>query len=152
MIEKGFIICLLGLVLAGCGLEYYPGGDLPTQARLDTIQIGDHREKVLRVLGTPATESLPLADGSSYLIYAQNMKESRAFLEPKEIHRDIHVFVFDTGSKLTDHRHLTLADSRNVTFENGITEVGGRELSVWDQIIQNFGRYNTGAQDSSVRR
>ena len=148
---KWICFVFLGL-LAGCGLEYYPGGDLPTQARLDAIVVGDTKEKVLRVLGTPATESVALLDGTSFLIYAQNMKESRAFLDPKEIKRDVYVYAFDKNNRLREQQHLTLDDKRTVAFDTDMTIVGGRELSIWDQIVQNFGRYNTGAQDSSVRR
>ena len=152
MMKKIICITLLGLGLSACGLEKYPAGDLPTQARLNSIQNGDTKEKVLRVLGTPATESIALNDGSSFVIYAQNLKESQAFFDPKEIKRDIYVYYFDAEEKLTEQKHLTLADKKDVPYDDSETTVGGKELSVIDQLIQNFGRYNTGAQDSSVRR
>ena len=150
MIKK--LVLSLLLVVGACGLESYPGGDLPTQMRLNAVQVGDHREKVLRLLGTPATESVPLKDGTDFLVYAQNLKESRAFLDPKEVKRDVYVYYFNAQGILTRQEHLTLADGRILAYDPELTDVGGRELSVWDQIIQNFGRYNTGAQDSSVRR
>lgn len=142
----------LGLLLAGCGLETYHGGDLPPQNYLKTVKVGDSQDKVLRVLGTPATESISFPDGTRYLIYAQNVKESRVFLEPEEVQRDVHVFVFDRQGRLTDRRYLTLADRQTVPFDSDKTSVGGQEQSLWHQLIQNFGRYNAGAQDSSIRR
>ena len=145
-------ITLLALGLSACGLEHYPGGDLPTQTRLKSVQNGDTKEKVLRILGTPATESVPLNDGTSFIIYAQNLKESRAFFDPKEIKRDVYIYYFDVNENLTEQKHLTLADKKSVTFDESQTSVGGKELSLIEQLIQNFGRYNTGAQDSSVRR
>ena len=145
-------ITLLALGLSACGLEQYPSGDLPTQARLKSIQNGDMKEKVLRVLGTPATESIALNDGTSFIIYAQNLKESRAFFDPEEIKRDVYVYYFDAEEKLAEQKHLTLADKKDVPYDDSETTVGGKELSIVDQLIQNFGRYNTGAQDSSVRR
>lgn len=152
MMKKIIGITLLVLGLSACGLEQYPGGDLPTQARLKSVQNGDTKEKVLRVLGTPATESIALNDGSSFVIYAQNLKESRAFFDPKEIKRDVYVYYFDADEILTEKKYLTLADKKSVSYDETMTSVGGKELSVIDQLIQNFGRYNTGAQDSSVRR
>jgi len=144
------LVLTLGL-LAGCGLESYPSGDLPTQARLSAVHKGDSKEKVLRVLGTPATENPTLSDGTSFLIYAQNLKKSRAFLEPKEVKRDIYVYYFDKNDVLTEQKHLTLAEAESVSYDSSETTVEGRDLSLLDQIIQNFGRYNTGSQDSSVR-
>ena len=149
---KKICLGLLGLLLAGCGLEVYHGGDLPPQARLDTLKVGDSADKVLRVLGTPATESMTFPDGTRYLIYAQNVKESRVFLEPTETKRDVWVFVLDGKGRLTERRYLTLADHQDVAFDPDKTAVGGQEQSLWAQLIQNFGRYNTGAQDSAVRR
>lgn len=146
------MICIFGGFLTACGLEYYPSGDLPTQARLKTIQVGDTKEKVLRILGSPASDNPPLQDKTSFLIYAQNLKESQAFFEPKEIKRDVYVYYFDANDVLKEQKHLTLSDKRSIGFEEAITPVGGRELSVFEQIINNFGRYNAGGQDSSVKR
>ena len=144
------LIVLTGL-LSACGLESYPGGDLPTNARLSSVQKGDSKEKVLRVLGAPATQSVPLSDGTAFLIYAQNLKSSRAFMDPKEVKRDIYVYYFDQNEKLTDHQHLTLDDARQISYDSAETKVDGRDMSVLEQIVQNFGRYNTGSSDSSVR-
>lgn len=150
--KKIMTICFIAGALTACGLESYPGGDLPTQARLDAVQTGDSKEKVLRVLGTPATENVALADGSSFLIYAQNMKTSQAFFEPKEVKRDVYAYYFDAEDVLTEQKHLTLTDRIVVAYDTDQTDVGGKEMSLLDQVIQNFGRYNSGSQDSSVRR
>lgn len=147
----GIFFVLLGL-LSACGLESYPGGDLPTQARLSAIKKGDSKEKVLQVLGSPATQNTTLSDGTAFLVYAQNLKKSRAFLDPKEVKRDVYVYYFDKNSKLTDFQHLTLDDAKKISYDSSETKVEGRELSLLDQIVQNFGRYNTGSGDSSVRR
>ncbi|MDY6407480.1 MAG: outer membrane protein assembly factor BamE [Pseudomonadota bacterium] len=150
--KKQIGIFILGAVLlTACGLESYPGGDLPTSARLSAVKSGDSKEKVVRILGTPATENIDLSDGTSFVVYAQNLKSSRAFMEPKEVQRDIYIYYFDTNDKLAKSNHLTLDDARRIAYDSSETRVEGRELSLLDQIVQNFGRYNTGAGDSSVR-
>ena len=148
--QIGTFILLTGLLTA-CGLETYPGGDLPTNARLSSIEKGASKEKVLQILGAPATQSVPLNDGTTFLIYAQNLKSSRAFMEPKEVKRDVYVYYFDKNDKLTSHQHLTLDNARQISYDSAETKVEGRDLSILDQIVQNFGRYNTGSSDSSVR-
>ena len=146
----GIIVVALGL-LSACGLETYPGGDLPTNARLSAVKKGDSKEKVIQILGSPATESVTLSDGTSFVVYAQNLKSSRAFMEPKEVKRDIYVYYFDKNGKMTDKQHLTLDEARRISYDSSETRVDGREMSVLEQIVQNFGRYNTGSSDSSVR-
>ena len=146
----GILFVVMGLLTA-CGLETYPGGDLPTNARLSAVKKGDSQEKVLQILGAPATQSIPLSDGTSFLVYAQNLKSSRAFMEPKEIKRDVYVYYFDKNAKLTEQKHLTLDNAQKISYDMAETTVEGRELSILDQIVQNFGRYNTGSSDSSVR-
>lgn len=143
------VICGL---LAACGLETHVSGDVPPQTRLNLIKKGDDKEKVLRVLGTPASESVPLSDGQSFILYAQNMTQTQAFLDPKETKRDVYVFYFNDKNVLTKQEHLTLKDGQKIAYDPTITAIGGKELSVIDQIVQNFGRYNSGGQDSSVRR
>ena len=146
----GILFVVMGLLTA-CGLETYPGGDLPTNARLSAVKKGDSQEKVLQILGAPATQSIPLSDGTSFLVYAQNLKSSRAFMEPKEIKRDVYVYYFDKNAKLTEQKHLTLDNAQKISYDTAETTVEGQELSILDQIVQNFGRYNTGSSDSSVR-
>ena len=149
---KKYLISTLFLCLVGCGLEQYPAGDLPTQTRLNAIQTGDSKEKVLRVLGTPASENPPMENGKSFLVYAQNLKVSRAFLEPEETKRDVYVYYFNESDMLSQIQHLTLADAKNIPYDSEQTEVGGKEMSLFEQLVNNFGRYNTGSSDSSVRR
>ena len=149
---KQTLILSLFMGLVGCGLEQYPAGDVPTTARLNAVHIGDSREKVLRVLGTPATVSPDSVGPGGFIVYARNLKSSRAFLEPAEVERDVYAYYFDSDDKLVAQEHLTLADARSLGYDSSQTPTGGKELSVMDQLIQNFGRYNTGSQDSSVRR
>jgi len=146
----GTFLILSGL-LSACGLESYPGGDLPTKTRLAAVQKGDSKEKVTQILGTPATENISLSDGTAFLVYAQNLKTSRAFMDPKEVKRDVYIYYFDKNEKMTDVQHLTLDDARKISYDSGETKVDGRDLSILEQVVQNFGRYNTGSSDSSVR-
>ncbi len=152
MFKKIMLISLIISGITGCGLEHYPSGDLPPQARLSAVKTGDTKEKVIRVLGSPASENPPLPDGESFLIYAQNLKESQAFWDPKEVRRDVYVYYFNADNILTRQEHLDLSDCGQVAYDERQTPVGGRDLSVFEQIAQNFGRYTAGGQDSSIRR
>lgn len=139
---------LVPLTLGGCGLEIYQSCDLPAASRLNTIKTGIHtKEKVLRILGTPTFEQKQ----ENFLIYAKIRKKSQAFMEPKEFERDVYVYYFDKNNQLIKQEHLTLADANHVPFDSHKTPTQHRELSITDQLIQNFGRYDAGGRDSTTR-
>ncbi len=146
------IILLFCLCASGCGLETYQNGDLPSKKRLESIQIGDSKEKVLRVLGTPNYISNKEEGVGDLMIYAQTNKASRLFLEPKATEQDVYLFVFGEDGILKENKHLTLKDAQKVIYESKTTPVEGKNLSVLEQLAENFGRYNAGGNDSTVRR
>ena len=148
---KKLIICLCALMISGCGLEKYQNSDLPDTRRLEAVRVGDTKEKVLRVLGTPNYQSLPEEGIGDVVFYAQSKKSSRIFFDPEVTERIIHVYTFDKKGILTDKKLLTLADGNKVSYDSTTTHVGGKELSVLEQLAENFGRYSAGGQDSTVR-
>ena len=139
------------MCLSACGLEKYKSSDLPASARLEAVKVGDSKEKVLRVLGTPNYESNEAEGVGDLFFYAEARKESRIFLDPKAITRDVYVYTFK-NNKVDEIQHLTLADAKSVAYEPETTKVGGKELSVLKQLADNFGRYNAGGHDSTQRR
>ena len=139
------------LCLTACGLEKYKSSDLPASTRLESIKVGDTKDKVLRVLGTPNYESNNAEGVGDVLFYAEAKKESRLFLDPKTVARDIYVYTFK-NNKVSEIQHLTLDDAQKVAYEEDTTKVGGKELSVLKQLADNFGRYNAGGHDSTERR
>ena len=148
---KKLMICLAALMLGACGLEKFQNSDLPDSRRLQAIHEGDTKDKVLRVLGTPNYQSLPEEGIGDVIFYAQAKKSSRIFFDPEVTERTIHVFVFNDKGVLTEQKVLTLADGNSVSYDKDTTEVGGKEVSVLEQLAGNFGRYNAGGQDSTVR-
>lgn len=138
-----------GILLGGCGLEVYQSGDLPSEARLNSVQVGKStKEQTLRILGAPVFAS----EQGNFLVYGKIRKESQAFMEPKEFERDIYVLTFNKENILTDKEHLTMKESNNVSYVSAITPTKHKELSVTEQLIKNFGRYDAGGRDSTQRR
>jgi outer membrane protein assembly factor BamE (lipoprotein component of BamABCDE complex) len=144
-----FIFCF---ALTACGLETYQSGDLPAIKRLESIKKGDSKEKVERVLGVPNFASTPAEGTEDLYIYAQTKKSSRIFFNPDIVEQDVYVFVFDKNQNVKRTAHLDMQDIQDVAYESEITDIGGEKLSVWEQLADNFGKYNAGGQDSTVRR
>lgn len=146
------VFCFLSfLCLTACGLEKYKSSDLPASTRLESVKVGDSKEKVLRVLGTPNYESNESEGVGDVLFYAEAKKESNLFFDPKVVQRDVYVYTFK-NNKVAEIQHLTLDDAQKVAYESDTTKVGGKELSVLQQLADNFGRYNAGGHDSTERR
>ena len=146
------ILLLFCLCVTGCGLETYQSGDLPAQKRLESVKVGDSKEKVLRVLGTPNYASSQAEGTEDLMIYAQTNKSSRLFLNPKPTNQDVYLFIFNGKGTVKETRHLTLEDAKKVVYESKTTPVEGKDLSVLEQLAENFGKYNAGGNDSTVRR
>lgn len=143
------ISCFLGaLVLGGCGLETYQSGDLPTVARLNTIKNGQTKEQVIQTLGAPVFSD----SAENILVYGKIRKKSQAFLDPKEFERDVYVFYFNKAGVLTEKKHLTLAQAQSIAYDSSTTKTQQKEMSVTEQLIQNFGRYDAGGRDSTTRQ
>ena len=146
------ILLLFCLCLTGCGLETYQSGDLPAAKRLESIKVGDSKDKVLRVLGTPNYTSSKTEGVDDLMIYAQTNKSSRLFFNPKPTSQDVYLFVFNSKGVVTETKHLTLEDAKKVAYESKTTPVEGKNLSVLEQLAENFGKYNAGGNDSTIRR
>ncbi len=142
------LICS-AVFLGACGLETYQSGDLPSQKRLAIVKPGLSKEQVVRVLGEPALTNR--VGGEDFAVYFQINKSSRAFLEPEETGRDIYVLTYNPTGMLTDMTHLTLDDANQIAFDETTTKVSGKELSVIEQLVKNFGRYDAGGRDSTTR-
>jgi len=138
------------VLLNSCGLETYQSGDLPSQQRLNMIQAGMPEEKVIDLLGKPLFENKIGSD--SFYIYFKSKKENRAFYHPEEIERDVYIVSFNQNKTVRNIRHLTLNDANDVEYDNAHTQVTGKELSVLEQLVKNFGRYDAGGRDSSQRQ
>ncbi|MGN0919241.1 MAG: outer membrane protein assembly factor BamE [Alphaproteobacteria bacterium] len=146
------IVLLSCLCVAGCGLETYQSGDLPATKRLESIKVGDSKEKVLRVLGTPNYTSVKAEGVDDLMIYAQTNKSSRVFFNPKATNQDVYLFLFNEKGVVQEAKHLTLEDAKKVAYESKTTSVEGKNLSILEELAENFGRYNAGGNDSTIRR
>ena len=151
MFKKLIYVSLLSstMLLSACGFETYQSGDLPSQKRLEMITPGYSQEKVLDLLGAPIFENK--IGNESFYIYFRSKKENRAFFHPEEVERDIYVISFASNQTVKSVKHLTLQDGNEITFDEAYTKVTGKELSVMEQLVKNFGRYDAGGRDSSQR-
>jgi len=117
-------------------------GDVPAEVRIDAIKANKHtKEDVTRLLGSPT--SITLFEKESWL-YIESQEQNRLFLPQKEIDRRVVQISFDANGTVKKVKKYALKDGKQVAFDNNTTSVQGKDLSVVDEMIGNFGRFSTG--------
>ena len=133
-----FFFCILMVaVLACCRTNQV--GDVPPDIRVHAIKAGKHtKEDVIRLLGSPT--SITLFEKESWL-YIESKEENLVFLPAKEIERKIIKITFNANGVVSKVKELSLDDGKNVAIDNTVTPISGKDLSIIDEFIGNFGRF-----------
>ena len=143
--------CFLGavfLALAGCSLlPVNEVGHVPSEEERATIKVGKTtKQAVSRDIGSPATISL--FEKESW-IYIASKEQTRGFLPPKELDRQVFVVTFNAKDVVEGKRFYTLQDGITLVPDSATTKTYGKELSSLDEMLGNFGRFP--AQKGSQR-
>ena len=137
--SKFFNIFLI-LTLSACSwLGTNQVGDVPETTRINAIKVGKHsKEDVARLLGSPT--SITLFEKESWL-YIESKEQKRVFFQPKEIERKVIQVTFNSNGNVEKVKQLSLEDGKKVAIDETKTPVLGKDLSVIDELIGNFGRF-----------
>lgn len=131
----------LGLFLiTGCSLLGTERvGDAPETLRVNAIKAGTHtKDDVARLLGTPT--SITLFEKESWL-YIESEEQNRLFLPQQEIDREVIQITFKKNDVVERVKKWTLEDGKDIAFDSEATPVVGKDLSVIDEIVGNFGKF-----------
>ena len=150
---KKTILSLLFLTAcAGCsGLDVQHNGEVPKEVQIEQVQRkkGLSKQAVIEALGPAHFETTkPL----SVLLYGHTVKELRGFLDPKEIEREIYVFSFNQQNQLQEVTKLTLQDGFDVPYISKETPTRKSSPKFFEQLLQNFGKYNLGKTGDMQKR
>ena len=132
--------CFLMLLLTGCGLlPVNVVGDVPPAERVQAIKPGQHtKADVLRLLGSPGNATL--FEEESW-IWAESKEQMRAFLPPEEFERQVLVISFKPDDTVKRVTRLNLSDAVEVAYDSEETPSYGKDLSVFEEMLGNFGRF-----------
>ena len=137
MFKRCLLLCLL---LAGCSwLPVNEVGHVPLTEDRVKIRVGkSNKEDVTRLIGSPATISL--FEKESW-IYIASKEQTRGFLPPKEIDRQIFVVTFNKRDIVEATRFYTLDDGNDIVPDSDTTKTYGKDLSSMEELLGNFGRF-----------
>lgn len=139
---------VLAVALAGCSIPIDQRGNLPEKSALDQIQPGvSDKATVTRLLGSPS--SIATFDDSTWYYISQKSK-SVAFFKPDLLDQEVVAIDFGKDGLVRDIRHRGMQDARLVTPNPNATPAPGREFSFIEQLIGNFGKFNTAGSDKDT--
>lgn len=131
--------------LTACSIPVTDRGNLPKPDALAQIKPGvTDKQTVTRLLGTPSTTA---AFNSNTWYYISRETKQMAFLDPHVLDQQVVVVNFDDKGIVTGIEHKGLSDAQAVTPNPNATPAQGREFTFLEQLIGNFGKFNTDSSD-----
>ncbi len=132
---------LTAVLLSGCAPTLQVHGNELDPELLAEIRAGESsRDDVIDLLGSPS--SVAMFDGESWF-YVSERTEKTAFFSPEIKERKVVVFRFDEDGVVSDIDSRGLDSARAIQPVDRETPTAGNEVTILEQLIGNFGRYNT---------
>ena len=133
---------LVSATLSGCATRVAVRGNLPDSERLAEVVPGDmSREEVAEILGSPS--SVTPFDSDLWL-YISEKTETFAFMAPEVVERNVIMVKFTDKGIVNEVKKLDLSNAQDVKHVERVTPTSGNEVTFWDQLFHNVGRFNTG--------
>jgi outer membrane protein assembly factor BamE (lipoprotein component of BamABCDE complex) len=135
------ITLALGLAVSGCQPVTNNHGFLPEPDVIGRIQPGTTtRAEVTEMLGTPTT--VAAFDDNTWLYINRRTEQQFQFMRPTLVEQTVLAITFDRSGRVAQMRRMGEQDGADVEFIARATPSQGKELSLWDQIVGNIGRFN----------
>lgn len=138
MIKKTFTIFAALYCLAACNMGN-ASGYVPTKAEIAAIVVNvDTKETVTAKFGPPAVVGM---DENNWY-YVASYTEHPYLMPSRETERRILEIRFSGHDKVIALKEYGLADGKNIPLANDVTQTGGRELTLWQQLYGNIGNFS----------
>ncbi len=137
-IRKMFFVGLC-LCLASCSSDLFliHNGSMPAKERIAQIKTGQSKEEVSYILGSP---SLVTGLNDDNWIYMSSTTKKVAFLNGKEIERDILALTFKDGA-LTKIEEFDLADGNDIKIDKDETAQVEEKVGFFRKYFGGVGQY-----------
>ena len=140
---RGLALAVALAALAGCTNPIDQHGNLPEADKLAQIKPGTtDKATVTQLLGSPS--SVSMFDDSTWLYISQKTRP-RTWQAPELLDQEVLAISFDDKGVVRDIAHRTMADSEAVVPNPNATPAPGREFTVLEQLIGNFGKFSAKA-------
>ena len=131
------IILNLFIIITSCVNKKIVNGQLPDGEMLSKLRLNEDNKQVIdQLLGSPSFKG-EFGDNSYY--YFSTISDKIAFLEPDLIEQKIIQLKFDDKNILSKVYLFEKNDSKEILMSSNFTRTTGREISILEQMISNFG-------------
>ena len=131
------IILNLFIFITSCVNKKIVNGQLPDGEMLAKLRLYEDNKQVIdQLLGSPSFKG-EFGDNSYY--YFSTISDKIAFLEPDLIEQKIIQLKFDDKDILNKVYLFEKNDSKEILMSSNFTKTTGREISILEQMISNFG-------------
>ncbi len=128
-------------ILASCS-SYQTRGTVVSANSLQRIVIGQTtRDDIINILGHPSTTSV-FDNGKSLIYISEGVKDTPLRL-PVVKNRSVFIFAFNSNDILKTMTTKDLTDGKKISFASQTTPPVGSRVSLWQQILGNFGRFGS---------
>lgn len=139
----------IALVLASCSPIVDMRGHNEENADFSQIVVGQSGpDDVRALLGSPSTES---NFGQKRWYYISERKETLGMRAPKVKDQKVTVVTFDENDYVADISEVKKDQSRPVEFVEKTTPTEGRKMTAVEQLLGNFGKFNTPGREIDPR-
>jgi outer membrane protein assembly factor BamE (lipoprotein component of BamABCDE complex) len=140
------LLSAVALVGASCAPPPDMRGNLPEKTTLDQIKPGEtDKAAVTKLLGSPS--SVATFDSNTWYYISQET-QNVAFFKPDLLDEHVVSIKFDDKGIVTKIAFLDLKDHRQIAMNPNATPAPGREFTIVEQLVGNFGRFS-GPSDST---
>ncbi len=130
-------LCAFIALPAACELsETTNRGYLFDQETANAIAVGDSRESVELLLGSPSATSTAF-DQSAYYYLAQQ-ERSFSFFAPQSVGQSVLAIYFDSDDLVREVKRFGLEDGQTFDFAERATPSVGEDLTVMEQMVDRF--------------
>jgi len=131
------------LAVAACSANIAHRGYLEKPGAFGQVREGMAKSEVEGILGSPSTTASINYQGDSYY-YISSTTEQRAFLNAKEVDRQVIAIRFDQNDQVASLGQYGLEDGKIININTRTTPTRGRELTMIQQIFGNIGKPGPG--------
>jgi outer membrane protein assembly factor BamE (lipoprotein component of BamABCDE complex) len=138
---------VMTLALGACAATVAQRGNLPPPNVLSEIKPGTtDKETVTRLLGSPS--SVSTFDNNTWYYISQKTEEL-AFFKPEVTDQEVVTVSFGNDGVVSEVQTTGMDSRRQVEPVARTTPAPGKELSFIEQLLGNFGRFNTNSVGGS---
>jgi outer membrane protein assembly factor BamE (lipoprotein component of BamABCDE complex) len=131
---------LAAVLLASCTNPVDTHGNIPEAAKVAQIKPGStDKAAVIQLLGSPS--SVAAFDPDTWYYIGDKIQPEPAIIPDKVLQQDVLAIHFTKDGVVTSMDHRDLADAEAVVPNPNATPAPGREFTLMEQLIGNFGKF-----------